>query len=266
MSLHADGAANAHLTISAPGCAGLGTGAYTVAVLYKTIVFVSATMIWRAYQADNFSRRGLYVDGDMWVVNEQADTNIPTFSDPTKWHWLVVSKGSSNEPPRAHWALYQESGPMAWSHVDALSSQSNQSPINRVCLADEFGDSFRGHIACLAAFETELSDVEIETYFEASSSAIMSAFPGFFVHWPLAEGLGSPFVDIAGGGVESIRSGSWDMTADPPGFDFSLGRSGRPKVWSGSVWDRHQAKSWSGSMWVPSEMSGATAEGWIASK
>lgn len=266
MSLHADGAGNAHLTMSAPSATGIGSGAYTVAALYKSIAFVSAAMIWRGYQSNNFSYRGLYVDGDMWILNEPADTNISTFTDSTKWHWLVSSKGSGNEAPRAHWALYDESGVMTWNHLDASSSQPNQSAINRMCLADEFGDSFKGHIACLAAFETELSDSNIELYFGIDSTTIMSATPDFFVHWPLAEGLGSPFVDIAGGGVETIRSGTWNMTTDPPGFDFSLGRSGEPKVWDGASWEKHQPKVWNGTLWVPSAMNGATAGGWVTSK
>ncbi len=94
----------------------------------------------------------------------------------------------------------------------------------------------------------------------------MSVVPQFFVHWPEADGIDSAFVDIAGGGVETVRSGNWAVSADPPGFSFALGRSGKPKVWDGSSWSQRQGKVWNGSSWVSSKMNGDTVGGWITSK
>jgi hypothetical protein len=268
MSLFADSAANAHLTISAPGVSGIGTGAYTVAVLYKPNFFVSAVMIWRAIEPSDFSHRGLYVDGDMWVVNQQADVNIPSFSNPPQWYWFVVTKGTPNEPPRAHWAVYNENDPMVWVHIDALSEQTNQSTINRICLGNEFDESFKGHIACIVAFDSEFSDLDIEDYLGTHSAGIMSANPQFFVQWPESEGIASPFEDLAGGGVELIRTGTWATSADPPGYDFSLiqARTGKPKIWSGSAWESKPAKSYNGTIWSPHSMNGYDGTEWVASK
>ena len=268
MSIFADSAANAHLTISAPAAGGVGNGAYTVGILYKTVLFVSSAMIWRAYQANNFSHRGLYADGDMWIINQQADTDIPSFGNPVQWYWLVASKGSADEAPRAHWAVYDSSGVMTWTHQDALSSQSNQSAIDRFCLGDEFGDSFKGHAACLTAFTSELSDFEVELYFGTDSAGIMSASPQFFVHWPEAVGVGSPFSDIAGGGSEIIRTGTWTATADPPGYDFDLvqPRTGQPKVWNGSSWVSKPAKIYDGAGWPPHPINGYDGSQWTTSK
>lgn len=255
-----------HLTITAPSAGAIGTGAYTVAVLFMPNTFGSSAMIWRGYKSSNFSARGLYCDGDMYTPSQQADVNIPSFSNPAQWYWLVVSKDGITEAPRAHWAVYNASGSLTWTHLDALSTQSNDSAINRICLADEFGDEFKGNIACLAVFTHEMTDAEIEALFLRNSSSIIAATPQFFAHWPEAVGLGSPFQDIAGGGVESIRSGSWTISADPPGFDFSLGRSGQPKIWNGTSWNQHETKAWNGTSWISSEMNGATSEGWITSK
>jgi hypothetical protein len=255
-----------HLTLTAPSAGVIGTGAYTVAALYMPNTFDSSATIWKAYTSSNFSQRGLYCDGDMWLPSQQADTNIPSFSNPQQWYWFVITKAAITEAPRAHWAVYNASGTLTWSHLDASSNQASDSNINRICLADEFGDEFKGNIACLTAFSHEMSDVEIEELFLRNSSFIIAANPQFFVHWPESIGLGSPFQDIAGGGIESIRSGSWSMSSDPPGFDFNLGRSGKPKIWNGSSWNQHQAKSWNGSLWASSNMNGATAEGWVTSK
>jgi hypothetical protein len=266
VSLYAPQGEACHLTVSAPSAAAVGSGAYTVAALYMPNLFGGTTMLWHGYQANDFSHTGLYIDGDMWCPNEQADTNIPSFGNPQQWYWFVVSKGAVTEAPRAHWAVCNSSGALTWAHVDAGTTQAVFSDINRFCLGDEFGTQFRGNIACFSAFTQKLTDLQIESLFVRSSSDILAATPQFFMHWPQADGIGSTFHDIAGGGVETIRSGNWDVSADPPGFSFALGRSGKPKVWSGSSWVQRQSKVWNGSSWVSSKMNGGTASGWISSK
>jgi hypothetical protein len=266
MSLFGAGTESCHLTISAPSAGAIGNGAYTVAALFMPNLFGGSATIWRGYDASSFSYRGLYCDGDMWLPNEQADTNIPSFGNPQNWYWLVVSKASVSEAPRAHWAVYDSSSAMTWSHLDSLTAQVARATVNRLCLGDEFGSAFKGNIACLTAFSTELTDSQIESLCQTSSANIIASTPQFFTHWPQAAGLGSPFQDIAGGGVETIRTGNWATSTDPPGFDFSLGRSGKAKVWSGSSWVQHSVKAYNGSAWVPHKLNGATAGGWIASK
>lgn len=266
MSLYGAQTENCHLTVSAPSAGGVGDGAYTVAILFKPNLFNGAQMIWRAYNSSNFSHRGLYVDGDMWIINEQADTNIPSFSNPPQWYWFVASKSSADEAPRAHWAVYDATNPFSWTHLDALSVQVARPQINRLCLGDEFDMQFRGNVACWVAFTSELSDLDIELFFERSSSDIMSASPQFFMHWPEAAGVSGAFEDIAGGGVETIRTGNWAVSADPPNYNFSLGPSGKPKVWDGSSWVQRQTKTYNGTIWVPAKMAGATVTGWVTSR
>jgi hypothetical protein len=44
------------------------------------------------------------------------------------------------------------------------------------------------------------------------------------------------------------------------------GRSGKPKIWSGSAWTKRQAAAYNGSSWSPSKLAGATDDGWVTSK
>lgn len=266
MSLYGSQTENCHLTMSAPSAGGIGDGAYTVAALYMPNVFGGGQIIWRGYNPSNFSQRGLYVDGDMWMINEQADTNIPSFSNPPIWYWFVVTKGAADEAPRAHWATYDPMNPLAWTHLDAVSVQIARPQINRLCLGDEFGSQFKGNIACWVAFTTETTDFDIELFFGNSSADIMSMNPQFFMHWPEAAGISSPFEDLAGGGVETIRTGNWATSSDPPGYDFSLGPSGKPKIWDGSSWVQHSIRSFNGTDWIPSKIAGGTATGWTVSR
>lgn len=46
----------------------------------------------------------------------------------------------------------------------------------------------------------------------------------------------------------------------------TAGRSGKPKTWSGSLWNLHQAKVWSGSSWDPVPIAGYDGSNWIPSK
>lgn len=45
-----------------------------------------------------------------------------------------------------------------------------------------------------------------------------------------------------------------------------VGRSGKPKIWSGSAWVSHQAKVWNGSSWVNAAMAGHNGTAWTKSK
>lgn len=47
---------------------------------------------------------------------------------------------------------------------------------------------------------------------------------------------------------------------------FSTGRTGWPKVWSGSAWVAHPAKVWSGSAWVEHPIKGYDGSSWVSSK
>jgi Concanavalin A-like lectin/glucanases superfamily len=45
-----------------------------------------------------------------------------------------------------------------------------------------------------------------------------------------------------------------------------LGRSGKPKIWSGSTWNARQAKVWNGSSWDNALMHGRNGTSWITAK
>ena len=261
---------NCRIIMSCPGITNLGSGAYTAAILFRPNDFQSV-MIWRAYQSDNFSYRGLYVGGDgkMWVPNQEANTNIPNYSiPPTKLYWFVLTKSSLEEPARAHYAEYREAEDLTWFHVDASGIQNNRNIPNRVELGDEFDSEFRGTVACFAISNQKLTDIQIEETFVRSSNIILSQNMGFFAHWPQANGTSSS-LDIASGGIEIARTGTWTLASDPPGYNFDLGpapRSGHPKVWNGNSWVEHPTKGFNGSGWIPYKIYGYDGTEWVTSK
>lgn len=262
MSIHSPDT-NGHLTITAPSAGGITQGAKTVAILYKNIAF-AGSQIWYAYDASNFSQLNLYFDGDMWESFLQWDVSVDISS--SIWWWLVISRGASPGAVRGHIAPYSSSGAMSWTHGNFPGSRGNYNATNRLCLGDEFGSGFRGDAAVLTAFTSEMNDAAVEATFVRSSVDILAASPQFFVHFPEAAGVGDPFSDIAGGGIEIIHTGDWTATADPPGYVFSLGRSGKPKVWNGTDWAEHPAKVWDGTSWNVHPVKGYNGTEFIASK
>lgn len=252
-----------HLTITAPDASKIPSGPYTVAVLFRNLPF-NRCNLWRAFQPDNFTQLNAYFDGDVWINFSQWDGNLDI--SEAKWRWLVTSKSSEIEAPRIHLAEYVSTGTLNWIHDDTNDAVGGFSDLNRFSIGDELATGFQGDIACLAAFTSEFTDTEIESLFVRSSANIMNAGPKFFVHWPEAAGIEIPFVDIAGSGVETIRTGTWFISSDPNGYNFSLGRSGKPKVWDGSSWVQHQAKIWNGSTWLAHPMSGYDGSDFIITK
>lgn len=263
MSLHSPDTSQ-HLTITMPAATTLPQGGYTVAALCQNLAF-TANFAWYIYAPSDFSKVNLYFDGDIWVDFVSWDGNLD-ISSPI-WRWLVVTKAAGTATPRAHVATYLSSGTMTWIHADLNGTRPNAAEAcDRISLGDEFGNGLRGDIACLAAFTDEFDDAGVASTFVRSSAGILAASPQFFVHFPEAAGIGSPFLDLAGSGEETIRTGSWSVSDDPVGFDFSLGRSGKPKTWSGATWEQHQAKVWNGTSWVPHSMAGHNGTEFVVAK
>lgn len=264
MSIHSADT-NQRLIISAPSAGAVTQGARTVGVLLKNLVN-SATQVWFGYDVGDFSQFNLYFDGDIWESFQTWDSNFD-ISTPI-WRWIVLTRGSDPGPVRAHVATYTASGGMTWSHQNLSGSRNNYNPITRFTIGDQFGSGFRGDIHVLSAHTTEMNDASVQSVFARSSAEILATSPQFFVHFPEASGASGPFQDIAGGGVEDtdLRTGAWTASTDPPNFISTLGRSGKPKTYSGSSWDAHPAKEWDGASWNPRPMLGYDGTDFIASK
>jgi len=67
-------------------------------------------------------------------------------------------------------------------------------------------------------------------------------------------------IRIFSGTMTDLEVATWMNT------DIVPGRSGKPKVWSGSTWNAHVAKVWNGSSWVPASMAGHDGTDWVTAK
>ncbi len=253
-----------HITITAPAATNLLNGPRTVATLFKNLAN-SDSQIWYVYDTSNFSQMNLYFDGDLWESFKTWDANF-SISAPT-WRWLVLTRGSTNPSThRGHVATLTPSGALSWSHSDLSGTRPNFGNVNRISIGDEFGSGMRGDMAVLTGFNIDMDDSAVEALFVRSSADILAASPVFFTHFPESAGIGSPFADLAGGGVETIRTGTWSASSDPDGYVFSSSRSGKVKRWNGSSWVQHPVKRWNGSTWVTHPIKGYDGSSFVTAK
>lgn len=68
-------------------------------------------------------------------------------------------------------------------------------------------------------------------------------------------------VRLFSGTMTDVEVATWMNTDIIPS-----GRSGKPKTWSGSAWNQHQAKIWNGSSWEAKPISGYDGSIWVPSK
>lgn len=263
MSIHSPDSSG-HITISAPAASNLLNGPRTVGVLFKNLAS-TGTQVWFVYDTSNFSQMNLYFDGDLWESFKTWDSNFD-ISTPI-WRWLVLTRSSTNPSThRGHVATFTSSGALSWTHGDFSGTRPNFLNVNRFTIGDEFGSGMLGDMAVLTAYAEDLDDAGVAARFGRSSADLLAASPLFFTHFPESAGIGSPFADLAGGGVETIRTGSWTASDDPDGYVFSSTRSGKVKRWNGSGWDQHPVKRWNGSAWVTYPIKGYDGSSFVTAK
>lgn len=67
-------------------------------------------------------------------------------------------------------------------------------------------------------------------------------------------------VRLFSGTMSDLDVATWMNT------DILPGRSGKPKVWSGAAWTKHQAKVWNGTSWDDASMAGHDGTEWVTTK
>jgi hypothetical protein len=233
MSLHADNTASQKsLLVSSPAAGGVGTGAYTVGILYKrTLDGFPNSGLWTGIQASDFTYRGILVYLNDLYPAEQANGGIydaNLLRDGTTWYWIVASKGAAEEGVRFHVAVYNSSGSLTWAHGDgdltSVPVQPNHEAVAKFGVGNPFGAGFSGDWAVMAAYTNEMADVDIEDAFERSAQTLWDAGVDFMIMAPEVSAA-SPLTDLKGG-TELSRSSGWTVSPDPAGFDFAVDTGG----------------------------------------
>lgn len=244
-------------------------GPVTIGTLWCPDWFGGSTLMWIAYKADNFQCHSQYSEtNNMWSEAIHASMGYGDVSNPPKWSWFVLTASSPSAVPRMHYGAYAETGDLTWIHADCDGSWPSRADSVDFNIGDPFGGTSRGNFAVSVGYEFGMTDAEVESIFERSSSQLLAAGPDLMFHWPEADGVA--WDDQAGDAIllSARVSGPWAPSADPPGFDFALAppRTGQPKIWNGTQWVNHPLKVWNGSAWVEHPVKGHDGTDWVLSK
>lgn len=210
------------ITFSAGGAPG-DQGPITVAVLAKS-ASVSGYTGWMV--------RGLNSGTATWGLLTSNNAGPKLFAEndfgngvsglSTSWRWYVMTKASGGASvPRMH--VWDLSG--AWSHTDNSAGVADGTgPIDTIYVGSQNGSAngWRGSIAMVAVFGSELNDTSVEATFTLAALDTYNATPAWMIRLNQASTATGVTDDTGGGGDQSAISGTSVDADDPAGFDYSL--------------------------------------------
>lgn len=210
------GAANSHVDFGIGNAANLGSGAFTLLVLWKP---AGNTGLLTGYSGTT-ERQGYLLDTGHVFGTGDFSSGFGSITNGD-WYWIGLSKPAGAAHYRGHLRDYTTSG--AWSHGEAVGAGNHSDPGTSDSLrvgADTDTTSALGDVAVAAVFTSELADATIEAACTAALSDLIAASPDWAAKFVQA----SPnnIADLIGSGNETGRTGTITASADPPGFDFSV--------------------------------------------
>lgn len=219
MSRSFDPTAGADSITFSPGAAPPDQGPITVAVLAKAASTAGWTgwmisgrttgAVWGFLTSNNAGAK-LYAENDF-------GTGVAGLS--TSWRWYVMTKATGSALPRIHvWDLST-----AWSHTNNTSNVADGTgPITTLIVGSNGTNGWRGSIACIAAWDTVLSDATIEATMTLKASDVLAGSPKWMIRLNQSSTATGVTDDTAGGGNQTAISGTTIDADDPPGFNYSL--------------------------------------------
>lgn len=216
MSLHFGGGTGDHVDFAVGGAANLGNGAFTIVTLWK---FAGNTGLLAGLNGVT-ERQGVLLSPGLFGTGDfSSGFGSPVSGD---WFWFALSKPAGSAHYRGHLKDFTTSG--AWSHGEAAGAANHSDPgvsdSIRVAAIPSTAAS-QGDVAVSAVFTAALSDAAIEAACTAALADLVAASPAWAVRFQ--QSAPTSIQDLIGSGHETGRTGTITASADPPGFDFSLG-------------------------------------------
>jgi hypothetical protein len=217
------GAVSSHVNFSIGNAANLSNGAFTMLALWKPagtsglIAGFNGATQRRAYLMDFSPSPGhVFGDGDF----SSGDATSITAGD---FWWLGISKAAGAATYRCHARDFTTSG--AWQHGVSTGAGTHTDP--GVSNAIQVGSNSetaaaQGDVAVSGIWTSQLSDAAIEAACTSKLADLMAATPAWAARY--MQSAPTNIQDLTGGGGnETGRTGTITATADPVGYDFTLG-------------------------------------------
>jgi hypothetical protein len=144
-------------------------------------------------------------------------------SHGTGWCWYVLTKAAGSVIPR--WHMHDLTAATAWVHQnDTANVGDGSGPITNIMVGStgSAAQTWRGRIAIVAAWASELSDLQVEAACTLVAADTKAALPNWMVRLNQASTATSVLDDTGGGGDQSALSGTAVDGDDPPGYNYSI--------------------------------------------
>jgi len=220
-----DAAADQYVSLSAGGVGAMGTGAFTIAALFKTPTLFAGSIRTAIglYASGALSREIIDVDGALFGFGDFS-AGYGVFARDA-WYVAALSKPAGAAHYRGHIWAYDSGGAGAMSHGEAAgaANHGDGSAITeiRVGLADV---RTNGLIAVVGLWASALSDAQLDTLVTTALSDWAALGPDALLSletWNGATGC----TDVLGTAAQTGLTGTVGAGANPPGFDFALSRA-----------------------------------------
>jgi len=214
-----------YIALSAGGCGAMGTGAFTMAVLWQTInddgSFQDRAAV-SLLASSTTVRAILDVDRVLYGFN---DFTSGYGSLPTKtWYVAALSKPAGSAHYRDHLWAYSSSGTGTMSHGEATgaANQPDGSAATQIWIGDDNGSIHQnGLIAVVGLWTSELTDTELDTLRSPNLSDWAALSPQALItgnNWNGSTGA----TDVAGTSTQQSVVGTISAGAEPPSFNYTL--------------------------------------------
>lgn len=176
-----------------------------------------STAVWSFLFSNNAGGK-MFIEGDFGAGGAGLTTD---------WAWYVITKAAGSALPRFSSKDVTTGG--AWAHANGTFSVGDGTgPITsiRVGSNNALGTTFRGSIAVIGLWDTQLSDADVELACTLAYSDIVTTKAAkWAVKLNQASIATSVTNDAAGGGNQTaISNTAVDVTGtpDPPGYNYTL--------------------------------------------
>lgn len=222
MSGSFDPAADAAVIMSAGTAGAAGTGAHTVAVLWKSAPLNPNSGLLSLYASSTQVRQLLTDSGELFGTGDFSSGYPSGGVGTDTWYVGAITKPAGSAHYRCHLWPYASDGSGAMDHGEApdAANHGDGSSITeiRIGLTDTRGS---GLIAVVAVWDSELSDANLNTLRSGSLTAWSALSPKELIsleNWNGTTGASA----VVGTSTQSSLTGTVSVGANPPGFSFAL--------------------------------------------
>jgi len=216
------GAASSFVQFSVGNAANVSNGAVTLIALWKPAFPGTTNTGLVGGQSSGTQRRSFLLDSGAMFGDGDFTSGVAFSGSAGDWLWLAMSKAAGASTYRMHWKNFTTGG--AWTHAVASGAGTHTDPgvSNELRIgANAETASATGDTAVGAIKLANMADLAIEAACTNALADLIAVGPDWAVRF--MNSAPTSIQDLIGSGHETTRSGTITNTADPAGFNFSLG-------------------------------------------